>query len=237
VSRKRWMIGVACRCALLVALTAPVPTLAFASTASAASSPDCMRTPLPTDCVTAIKFVAPSTIGYTTSAEDALSASWSPLAAGTTEGLSAPVPADEARVRAAAEASAHGLAFTAAAGVGHRRARTAQYSAVCVSTAYRPTIVHISGTTYHMHARSTQSCFGVDEHFIYTAIYRANVNRAADSAYGFSGQGIGTDAWRTCYDLGDAHTWWNYSDFYAIVDNEIVQGPVGFFEPVSHHCT
>lgn len=72
---------------------------------------------------------------------------------------------------------------------------------------------------------------------IITNEYRDNVNRVGDSAGGSSGQTIRTDAWITCYNLGDVHSWWNWSSFYGYVGGILVQGPEGFFTVADHHCT
>lgn len=219
-----------------------VASLAATPVAATAAGPDCTAAPLPTGCITTIQYVDPSSFAMS-QAGDAVAVSYSADAPSTFEQLPAAEPLEQAAAHAGSEALARGYAIRGsttakAAGLGHRRgARAAGYSAYCTGLAYTPHIVSMGGNYYHMHAKSEQTCNGMTSHFIYTNLYRDNVNRAGDSAQGTSGQQITTDAWISCYDLGDVHTWWNWSSFYGYVGSTLIQGPEGFFTYADHHCT
>jgi hypothetical protein len=233
-----------------VVITSSSSTLAANKSLDGASAdPACAS---PDDrCITAIAYADPAKMTVSTDG-DRVVYQWDPTAIASSESLASPLTVAEAQQRAADSARSRGLEIRQPAPPSASSARAAdprasqkmrasasQYSGMCVGSASRPRIVSLGGTSYHMHAESSQYCNGnVSTHALYTAVYRDNVNRNADSDLGFNGESIATDAYVTCYNLGDIHTWWNYSDFSATTTSgTFVQGPAGFFQPVDHHCT
>jgi hypothetical protein len=103
-----------------------------------------------------------------------------------------------------------GLGPPAAATSGDQVSRAQAHAAdygFCVTHAYDPTIVHVSGSEYHMHAKSSQVCDGyVAYHGIYTYLYRNDTYMAGDSVQGFPFASIQTDAWAACSDHNYYHT-------------------------------
>jgi hypothetical protein len=233
---RRWRLPFAL---LLLASVAVVPSAAAAAPATPA---DCNQSPVPDGCVTAIRLVDPSSFKFAATAQGGVEGTWDPSAAGITEQLASPETVSEAAAQAAANANAHGYTFTQgmppAASIDRARhsAKASSYGGGCNWSA-GVSMVSLGGNQYHMHAKSTQICFGVDNHAIATSLYRESTWKANDVASGFSGYSIATDAYATCTNLGNVHTWWNWSDFYAYSNGVLQQGPEGYFAPVDHHCT
>jgi hypothetical protein len=164
---------------------------------------------------------------------------WSPDAPGTVERLDTPLTEADAQRHASEHASATGDAFgpTRQFPSKRRRAHAAAYSSYCTGSADAPYITNISGSHYHAHALSHQSCVNVGIHGLATDIYVGSSYKSSDGESGGNNTSITTNAWTDCYTSASPHNWWNWSDFHAVSrDGAFVQGPIGFFIYVTRHC-
>jgi hypothetical protein len=233
--------------AALSSLTLASGIAGAATSGTPSASAVCAQKPLPADCVTSIKFIDPSTFTSNSTADGGLVIQWSPDAPGVTEQLSAPETLAQAQQQAAQESIARGLAYGTPNGPAlnpgppvqsakaRRAHKAATYTSYCVEHVHQPYDVMYS-SYYHLHAESDATCSNVYVHSIVTNIYEGSYNDGGDSCQGLFGNYCDTDAVGNAHYTSTAHTWWNYSDFFAELPNgQFMQGPSGYYLPITRH--